>query len=149
MEYLAIFFAILARILKTSENEAKQVPFEDVLPSQWAAALMDASRRIMRAESASNEAENAKNYLLDIMAKSGGIHVITWQRDCDCVDFTREDVFYTREAFEQYCERTYNHAEGPVNIRVVSKSEYDEHENYSRDHVMEAFENGRGTAVTL
>ncbi len=87
--------------------------------------------------------------------------VAVWQRDCDMVEGTDVHTFELPEndlptavvsQIHELWNRTYDWAEGPVSIWVMSEEEYNEHrEDYDgpRDRIMEAWENGDGTKVLL
>jgi len=102
-----------------------------------------------RARMERDQLAHEKERFLDILAESGGIHVIKWSRDCDCAESTSRHFFESRAEFEQWENSVYDWAEGPVSVKIVSRDEYEDFEPYFRDRVMEAYENGRGISVIL
>jgi hypothetical protein len=83
------------------------------------------------------------------MAKLPGkrIYAVRWSRDCDMCESNRRVEFKNRFAMEYAEMHMYEDAEGPQSITVITKSEYDEFENSTRDRVMEAYENGNGFSI--
>ena len=77
-----------------------------------------------------------------------GQHVAIWigERDCDCVEGTRRRLISpTKQAYDQMVHNLYLGAEGPVSWSIHRPSE--PFEAYTRDRVMEAFENGSSYSV--
>lgn len=91
----------------------------------------------------------SRDFILDVMAQNSGIYVYTWSRDCDCVESDRVDHLKSRKDFEKYCEECYLEAEGPVRVQIISREEFDGFKSSTRDRIMEAFEDGRGTRATV
>ena len=113
------------------------------------AVMGDWQERIPRLTRERDAARQERDYLLDTLADQGGIHVVKNERDCDCVSWTCAERFETRQDYNEYCEIVERNAEGPVSISIVAARELEHFEAEDRDHVMEAFEDGRGTAVIL
>lgn len=111
---------------------------------------------------------NAEDVLLKVISESFWSSeentpicvVAVWQRDCDMVEgidvhtfkLPEYDFDATVEQIHELWNRTYDWAEGPVSIWIMSEEEYTEYrENYDgpRDRITEAWENGDGTKVLL
>jgi hypothetical protein len=111
--------------------------------------LYNYANQLTECEKKLYQLEHANHSLLEILAEQGGIHVIKWERDCDCAEWTSSHKFKSREEFEKFCDLRYAYAEGPVSISVVSKKQYTEFVPESHDRVLEAFEDGKGTSVVI
>lgn len=78
--------------------------------------------------------------------EDGKIYTRKWERDCDCVEFTRWYVFDSKNAFFKEFRESLEWAEGSLHWHVYQNKdewEYDKvtyHGDY--DRVMTAFENG-------
>ena len=79
-----------------------------------------------------------------------------WSMDCDCCEREYCDIYEAgRHNFAKWCETMAEGADGPVHIEIITKAEYEQwYEEtqgraYTRDHIMEAFENGYGTSVLI
>lgn len=80
--------------------------------------------------------------------RNGHIYVYVWQMDCDCASW---DSMYcmpaTYEAFDKFCDGIYENAEGRVSIHISTQEEYRKFRPSSRDHALEAFEDGHPHSV--
>jgi len=81
------------------------------------------------------------------------VYVSIWTRDCDMVEGTYTQEFESyRDYYNYFSDYDNCSFEGPTEVTIISKDEYDElNENppKSRDRVMEAYENGRGNSIIL
>ena len=76
--------------------------------------------------------------------------VYVWGRDCDqCESDHISWIEPDLEAYTQLCADTYDSAEGPTTIRLMTPKEANEFKPSFRDRVMEARENGNFFGVTL
>lgn len=83
---------------------------------------------------------------LEALAEGQHVAIWIWERDCDCVEGTsRRLIRPTRQAYEQMVEGLYRGAEGPVSWSIHRPSE--PFEAYTRDRILEAFENGSSYSV--
>ena len=86
------------------------------------------------------------------VAEHGRVVVHIWQMDCDCASW---DSFQNLPAHvrcvNDYIDRAYYAAEGQMRVSVIRPSEEPEPEDIprSRDHAMEAFENGHPYSIQL
>lgn len=126
--------------VKEVMNILKQSP-EERTTAAWE-LLYNYANQLNECENRLSQLEQTKRSLLEILADQGGIHVIKWERDCDCAEWTSSHKFKSREEFEKFCDSRYANAEGPVSISVVSKKQYKQFVPEERDRVLEAFENG-------
>lgn len=79
-------------------------------------------------------------------AEGQHVAIWIWERDCDCVEGTRRRLIRpTRQALDRFVDRLYAGAEGPVSWSIHRPSE--PFEAYTRDRVLEAFENGSSYSV--
>lgn len=79
-------------------------------------------------------------------AKDGEIALVIWQMDCDCSSWTSKTVVpATLVAIGRALSNVYDGAEGPVRWHVASPDV--KVERNSRDHALEAFEEGHPHAV--
>lgn len=79
-------------------------------------------------------------------AEGEQVAIWVWQRDCDCCEGTSCHIIRpTRKALDAFIERTYLGAEGPVSWSIHRPSE--PFESYTRDRVLEAFEDGHPYSV--
>lgn len=79
-------------------------------------------------------------------AEGPHVAIWIWERDCDCVEGTRRRLIRpTRQALDRFVDRLYAGAEGPVSWSIHRPSE--PFEAYTRDRVLEAFENGSSYSV--
>ena len=82
----------------------------------------------------------------------GRVVVHIWQMDCDCASWDSfENLPAKMKVIEDYIDRAYYGAEGPVRVSVISPSEEPEDEDKprSRDHALEAFEDGHPYSIRL
>ena len=83
---------------------------------------------------------------LEALAEGQHVAIWIWERDCDCVEGTRRRLIRpTRQAFDKLIDDLYRGAEGPVSWSIHRPSE--PFEAYTRDRVLEAFENGSSYSV--
>ena len=83
---------------------------------------------------------------LEALAEGQHVAIWIWERDCDCVEGTsRRLIRPTRQAYDQMVHNLYLGAEGPVSWSIHRPSE--PFEAYTRDRVLEAFENGSSYSV--
>jgi len=77
------------------------------------------------------------------------IYAEYFSRDCDMCEVSGYEVFKSRKEFNSYCRSAYENAEGETWVSRTSKRNYEQYGNevHTRDRIMEAFENGRGTSV--
>ena len=81
---------------------------------------------------------------------AGKIHVYLWGRDCDmCESDSVEVIPATVVHYKSLVNRVLDGAEGPCRVEIISAEEAAQFESSSRDLAMEAFEDGRGTAIIL
>ena len=79
-------------------------------------------------------------------AEGQHVAIWIWERDCDCVEGTRRRLIRpTKQAYDQMVHNLYLGAEGPVSWSIHRPSE--PFEAYTRDRVLEAFENGSSYSV--
>lgn len=78
---------------------------------------------------------------------NGKMWVHVWGRDCDCVE-SEWVAEINVSGFKHYCDRMYENAEGPVNIRSITHADYANYKQVEpRDRILEAFEEGRNYYV--
>lgn len=83
---------------------------------------------------------------LEALAEGQHVAIWVWQRDCDCAEGTsRRLIRPTKQAYDQMVHNLYLGAEGPVSWSIHRPSE--PFEAYTRDRVLEAFENGSSYSV--
>ena len=83
---------------------------------------------------------------LEALAEGQHVAIWIWERDCDCVEGTsRRLIRPTKQAYDQMVHNLYLGAEGPVSWSIHRPSE--PFEAYTRDRVLEAFENGSSYSV--
>lgn len=79
-------------------------------------------------------------------AEGQHVAIWIWERDCDCVEGTRRRLIRpTKQAYDKLIDDLYRGAEGPVSWSIHRPSET--FEAYTRDRVLEAFENGSSYSV--
>ena len=73
-------------------------------------------------------------------AEDGKIALVQWQRDCDhCEGTSRYLLDADVRTVDEFCEKQYSYAEGPMHFSIQRPS--DPFEPYHRDRVAEAFDN--------
>ena len=74
-----------------------------------------------------------------------------FSRDCDCVEVSGYGIAKDRKDFAESQQAMWENAEGTCWMKRCSKSEYMRYggQEQTRDRVMEAYENGRGTCVNI
>lgn len=79
----------------------------------------------------------------------GKFAISVFERSCDCVDDYYLQWFSSVEDYDQWVDGIGLWAEGPVRWNYITN--YDAHEfvPYTVDHIMNAYENGRGNLVDL
>lgn len=83
---------------------------------------------------------------LAALAEGEHVAIWIWERDCDCVEGTRRRLIRpTKQAFDKLIDDLYRGAEGPVSWSIHRPSE--PFEAYTRDRVLEAFEDGHPWSV--
>jgi hypothetical protein len=83
---------------------------------------------------------------LEALAEGQHVAIWIWERDCDCVEGTRRRLIRpTRAAYDRMAESLLYQAEGPISWSIHRPSE--PFEPYSRDRVLEAFEDGHPWSV--
>lgn len=87
---------------------------------------------------------------IDEATRDGKVSINVDQMDCDCVRWTEGRVMDAcpRRSVEQYVQRIYNDAEGPIYGLWFSEPEQ-KAEYVSRDLAMEAFEDGHPHSVSM
>ena len=77
-------------------------------------------------------------------------YFVLWYRDCDCAESTTGHKVPAYRA-RQWCSnmRKWYGDEGPCTIYPMTKNEYEEFKPSSRDRILEAFEDGRGSHVII
>ena len=71
------------------------------------------------------------------------VPVKVWSRDCDmCESTTLRTIPATPMAYDRFCDREYEWAEGPVSIRLLTLEEAEEFTPEFRDRIAEAWDNG-------
>lgn len=86
---------------------------------------------------------------LQSKAENGQVAIYVWQMDCDCSSWSYHDVLPAKVfAIDQYIDQVYANAEGEVRWYFVKPSEVPEKEEPSRDHLLEAFEDGHPHYIT-
>lgn len=92
-----------------------------------------------------NECEELKRenmVVLRRLAETEGIFVYFWARDCDNFERSYSHKFDSYEEYQEYLDSFYNYPEGPCYHQLMTKEEYENFEEESRDRNLEAFENG-------
>lgn len=69
--------------------------------------------------------------------------------DCDLVSSGKVKAINSFADFDEYVENTYDWAEGPTSIDVLSHGEYLNADEFRKDHITEAFENGQGMQIII
>ncbi len=78
------------------------------------------------------------------------VYFETFSRDCDCAESTRAYRFPCYWlAIRNLSAKADDWSEGPFHYHQISRREYDAFEPSTRDRILEAFEDGRGSAVIL
>jgi hypothetical protein len=82
------------------------------------------------------------------------IYYSYFSRDCDMCESEYHAVFTKgKKAWREYVDSEIEGAEGPIGICIVTKQEYEEWlmysggKAYSRDRILEAYENGNGRSI--
>lgn len=84
-------------------------------------------------------------------AEGGKVALEVWQMDCDCASWTAYDVHPAHVMLiVQKVDDIYRYAEGPVRWRIISPSDIPSPDERpaSRDHVLEAYEDGHPHSVS-
>ncbi len=84
-------------------------------------------------------------------AEDGKIAIVESGTDCDCVQYTGHVhvVSAERTEFWKAVDRMYDSSEGSISWYLCRVSETHNVKQTSRDRVLEAYENGRGTRVVI
>lgn len=92
---------------------------------------------------------NARAYI-DSKAQDGKLAIHVWQMDCDCAswDYLKVVPANSLVAIEAFMNDVYDNAEGPVRISYCSPDACKDFKSESRDHALEAFEDGHPHYVT-
>lgn len=94
-----------------------------------------------------DERINARIPVVPVETRDGKMWVHVWSRDCDCVE-SEWVAEINVSGFKHYCDRMYEGAEGPVNIRSITYADYKAYQPVeARDRILEAFEEGRNFYV--
>lgn len=79
-------------------------------------------------------------------AEGQHVAIWIWERDCDCAEGTRRRLIRpTKQAYDQMVHNLYLGAEGPLSWSIHRPSE--PFKAYTRDRILEAFENGSSYSV--
>jgi len=70
----------------------------------------------------------------------GKVYISRWQRDSDCVEFTRAFSFDSVEEAWQHIQAEYDNAEGIITFDVISEQDYVGFVPQERDRILQAFE---------
>lgn len=79
----------------------------------------------------------------------GSAYFEIWSRDCDMVEST---CYVEINSYEEYESMEYDlaeNAEGPFFCNLISQEHYINAIPYTRDRVMEAYENGKGNSIYI
>ena len=88
------------------------------------------------------------DYMLRGKGTSRFVAYVHWSRDCDCVEGERIIVLpATLDALNERIAHESEWADGPFTFTPVSLRDALEFEGWSRDRVMEAYENGHPHAI--
>ena len=83
-------------------------------------------------------------------AEDGKVAMYIWQMDCDCASWSYHEIVPASVQFiEGYLDEIYANAEGRVSWHLVKPSEVPAKEAPSRDHALEAYEDGHPHVVYL
>lgn len=77
------------------------------------------------------------------------VYAAIWFRDCDCAEASYARKFENEKEFQIWRDDFYESAEGPCSATRCTKEQYEAFEESTRDRALEAFEDGRGTAVLI
>ena len=77
----------------------------------------------------------------------GTVYFIHWSRDCDMCEGSRAVRVFNEKAYQAYIEKAYEWAEGPNTFERIGKEEYENFHGFTRDRIMEAYENGNGNSI--
>lgn len=90
------------------------------------------------------------------IAKYGGVLLVRSGTDCDCVDYSyarKNTEIKNLSDLDKARFDQVESADGPCSLAIVSEEEFMMHggdgSSFTHDHIMEAFENGRGTCVVV
>lgn len=132
---------------KASPNY-KREGYKSILKILYAEELKQKARARYEARLAEERAEFEKKLQKDI-EQYGYFCMVVWSRDCDMCESTHVSRYESIEELEQSKEEAGEWAEGPVTWTYMDPREEEDFVPGFRDRAMEAFENGRGTAVVL
>jgi hypothetical protein len=68
--------------------------------------------------------------------------------DCDCVTSEWDGICENIWAYKEMEQDIYESAEGATGVSIISKKEYRDY-HHTTDHIMNAFENGRGRSINV
>lgn len=86
--------------------------------------------------------------LVDIITNRK-IYFIHSSTDCDWSHSRCRCVVNNWREFDRYIENAHDNAEGPQGFERITKDEYDEYKNSSRDLALEAYENGHPHSISF
>ncbi len=75
------------------------------------------------------------------------IYIYFWSRDCDMCESTTFHKFHGQKVLDRFLDMCSDDAEGPQGYERITKEEYDNSTDSTRDRVMEAYENGMGNSI--
>tara|TARA_B100001964_G_scaffold156765_1_gene172198 strand:+ start:152 stop:583 length:432 start_codon:yes stop_codon:yes gene_type:complete len=87
--------------------------------------------------------------LSDTIKLDGAVYFHKWEMDCDCAS---SDTAHKFTSYRQWLRFKYDrelNAEGPVRIMQISADEYEKFKPSSRDHALEAFEDGHPHSIHI
>jgi hypothetical protein len=98
--------------------------------------------------------KEAFKFRVKLLKQKGIIYYSIQSIDCDMVESYRvykSTYFKKLKDWDDYVEKTYVWAEGPTSIEMLTKEEYELalDQEYSRDRIMEAYENGHGSSIIV
>ncbi|MDH5523068.1 MAG: hypothetical protein OEY01_03560 [Desulfobulbaceae bacterium] len=77
------------------------------------------------------------------------VYVSYWFRDCDLCESSGAYKFNSFIEYKQWERDFLSDAEGPQSYSIITEEDFKEIVPFTRDRVLEAFENGHGTKVIL
>jgi hypothetical protein len=78
------------------------------------------------------------------------VYLEVWSRDCDMCESRHAYRFPTYwHAYRYMQDMRHNWSEGPCSFAFITRKDYENYESTSRDLILEAFEDGRGSHVTI
>lgn len=84
-----------------------------------------------------------------LLETEGPVYFSFFEVDCDCAQSVYAYKFESEKEAQIYIDDFYMGAEGRCSHQEITKEEYENYQPFIRDRALEAFENGKGTAVVL